>query len=65
MAERRTITVSINPEQDDLIQSCLQSGCFASTSEVVRAALWLLDRDKTAALSETQVKRESSDTARA
>ncbi|MER2198096.1 type II toxin-antitoxin system ParD family antitoxin [Methylobacterium brachiatum] len=46
MAARRSITVSITPEQDDLIQSCLQSGRFASTSEVVRAALRLLDQDE-------------------
>jgi len=47
MAVRRTITVSITQEQDDLIRSCLHSGRFASTSEVVRAALRLLDRDET------------------
>jgi antitoxin ParD1/3/4 len=48
MSVRRTITVSITQEQDDLIRTCLQSGRFASTSEVVRAALRLLDRDETA-----------------
>lgn len=48
MAVRRTITISITQEQDDLIRTCLQSGRFASTSEVVRAALRLLDRDETA-----------------
>ena len=46
MAVRRSITVSITPKQDDLIRSCLQSGRFASTSEVVRAALRLLDQDE-------------------
>lgn len=46
MAARRSITVSITPEQDDLIRSCLQSGRFANTSEVVRAALRLLDLDE-------------------
>jgi antitoxin ParD1/3/4 len=46
MAVRRSITVSITPEQDDLIRLCLQSGRFASTSEVVRAALRLLDQDE-------------------
>ena len=45
MAVRRTITVSITQEQDDLIRACLHSGRFASTSEVVRAALRLLERD--------------------
>lgn len=47
MAVRRTITVSITQEQDDHIRSCLNSGRFASTSEVVRAALRLLERDET------------------
>lgn len=46
MNVRRTITVSITPEQDELIRACLQSGRFASTSEVVRAALRLLERDE-------------------
>ena len=46
MAVRRTITVSITSEQDDLIRACLRSGRYASTSEVVRAALRLLDRDE-------------------
>jgi antitoxin ParD1/3/4 len=46
MSVRRTITVSITPEQDDLIRTFLRSGRFASTSEVVRAALRLLDRDE-------------------
>jgi antitoxin ParD1/3/4 len=48
MAVRRTITVSITQEQDDLIKACLHSGHFASTSEVVRAALRLLQRDEVA-----------------
>ncbi|MDP4024955.1 type II toxin-antitoxin system ParD family antitoxin [Methylobacterium sp. NEAU 140] len=46
MPVRRTITVSITPEQEDLIRACLHSGRFASTSEVVRAALRLLDREE-------------------
>ena len=48
MPTRRSITVSITPEQEALIRTCLQSGRFASTSEVVRAALRLLDRDEAA-----------------
>lgn len=47
MAVCRTITVSITREQDDLIRACLHSGCFASTSEVVRAALRLIERNET------------------
>ncbi len=51
MPVRRTITVSITQEQDDLIRTCLQSGRFASTSEVVRAALRLLERKEVREMS--------------
>ncbi|WP_313899123.1 type II toxin-antitoxin system ParD family antitoxin [Methylobacterium sp. E-041] len=47
MPVRRTLTVSITQEQDALVRACIQSGRFASASEVVRAALRLLDRDET------------------
>ncbi len=46
MAMRRTLTVSITREQDTLLQACVQSGRYASVSEVVRAALRLLARDE-------------------
>lgn len=46
MPVRRTITVSISPEQDALIRACMRSGRYSSTSEVVRAALRLLDRNE-------------------
>lgn len=46
MPARRTLTVSITPEQDALVRACLQSGRFASASEVVRAALRLLERNE-------------------
>lgn len=46
MPVRRTLAVSITPEQDTLVRTCLQSGRFASASEVVRAALRLLERDE-------------------
>ncbi|MCJ2011512.1 type II toxin-antitoxin system ParD family antitoxin [Methylobacterium sp. J-076] len=46
MPVRRTITVSITQEQDDLIRACLVSGRYASASEVVRAALRSLGRDE-------------------
>ena len=48
MPVRRTLTVSITQEQDDLVRACLHSGRFASASEVVRAALRLLERDEAA-----------------
>ncbi|MCR0982794.1 type II toxin-antitoxin system ParD family antitoxin [Roseomonas populi] len=48
MAVRRTITVSITPQQDDLLRKCVSSGRFGSVSEVMRAALRLLERDEAA-----------------
>ncbi|SDO60026.1 antitoxin ParD1/3/4 [Methylobacterium phyllostachyos] len=65
MAVRRTITVSITPEQEDLIQACLQSGRFASTSEVVRAALRLLDREESRPNPERPKLRGDGEAARA
>lgn len=50
MAVRRTITVSTTQEQDMLIRACLHSDHFASTSEVLRAALRLLQPDEVAEL---------------
>lgn len=46
MAVRKTITVSITPEQDAFVRDRLKSGRFGSVSEVVRAALRLLERDE-------------------
>lgn len=65
MAVRRSITVSITPEQEDLIQACLQSGRFASTSEVVRAALRLLDREESRPNPERPKLRGDGEAARA
>ena len=45
MAGRKTITVSITPEQDAFVRDRLKSGRFSSVSEVVRAGLRLLERD--------------------
>ena len=54
MSARRTITVSITPEQDALIRACLHSGHFATVSEVVRAGLRLLQRNEAAELGALQ-----------
>lgn len=44
MAERNTITVSLTPELKAFIAGCLGSGRYANASEVVRAALRLMER---------------------
>ncbi|SDM53404.1 antitoxin ParD1/3/4 [Methylobacterium phyllostachyos] len=64
MSLRRTITVSITEEQDTLLRDCLQSGRFGSVSEVVRAALRLLDRDETPALEALRAKQTREETRR-
>jgi antitoxin ParD1/3/4 len=51
MSVRRTVTVSITPEQDALLRSFLATGRYRSVSEVLRSALRLLERDEAAALS--------------
>nr|WP_267427723.1 type II toxin-antitoxin system ParD family antitoxin [Methylobacterium sp. GC_Met_2] len=64
MPIRRTLTVSITPEQDALVRDCLQSGRFASASEVVRAALRLLEHDEVR-LRQKPVPQRSNRSARA
>ena len=51
VATRRTITVSITPEQDALLRTCLESGRYRSVSEAMRAALRLLEFEEAAALA--------------
>ena len=46
MADRKTFTVSVTPEQHAFIHDRLKSGRFSSVSEVVRAGLRLLERDE-------------------
>ena len=64
MSLRRTITVSITEEQDALLRDCLQSGRFGSVSEVVRAALRLLDREEAQALSAVRAARTRNEALR-
>lgn len=51
MSVRRTVTVSITPEQDALLRGFLATGRYRSVSEVLRSALRLLERDEATALS--------------
>ncbi|MFK5600641.1 type II toxin-antitoxin system ParD family antitoxin [Methylobacterium sp. HMF5984] len=51
MSARRTVTVSITPEQDALLNTLLRSGRYRSISEAMRAALRLLERDEAAAVA--------------
>lgn len=46
MAVRKTITVSITPEQDAFVRDRLRSGRFGTVSEIVRAGLRLLEREE-------------------
>lgn len=40
----RTISISIEPQCDEFISKLIESGRYASTSDVIRAALHLLEQ---------------------
>src|SRR5215813_4128965 len=46
MANRTTVNISLTPELDRFLQSRLKSGRYQTTSEVVREALRLLERQE-------------------
>ena len=46
MANRTTVNISITPELDAFLQSRVASGRYRTTSEVVREALRLLERQE-------------------
>jgi antitoxin ParD1/3/4 len=46
MANRTTVNISITPELDAFLSSRVQSGRYQTTSEMVREALRLLERQK-------------------
>lgn len=43
MAKRESISVSFTPEQAEFLASCVATGRYQSTSEVVREAIRLLE----------------------
>lgn len=43
MAKRQNISVSFTPEQAAFLAACLETGRYQSTSEVLRAAVRLLE----------------------
>jgi len=46
MANRTTVNISLTPELDAFLQSRVESGRYQTTSEVVREALRLLERQE-------------------
>lgn len=46
MAHRTTVNISITPELDAFLQSRVQSGRYQTTSEVVREAIRLFERQE-------------------
>jgi antitoxin ParD1/3/4 len=58
---RTTVNVSLTPELDAFLQSRVESGRYQTTSEVVREALRLLERqerDREEALAQLKAKLE-------
>ena len=61
MATRKTVNISLTPELGAFLQSRVRSGRYQTTSEVVREALRLLERqerDRGEALQELKAKLE-------
>lgn len=55
MVHRQNISVSFTPEQAAFLSSCVSSGRYQSTSEVVREALRLLEDQQ--ALKQAELER--------
>ena len=52
MANRETRSVSFTPEQAAFLSTCVESGRYQSASEVVRAALRLLEGEESRRVAE-------------
>jgi antitoxin ParD1/3/4 len=61
MKIRKTRNVSLTPELEALVDSKVASGRYRSASEVVRAALRLLDERERRMEQKLQSSQESSD----
>ena len=60
MVQRRTLTISITPEQDALVRACVRSGRYASASEVMRAALRVFGQGEAAAQATAKITSVAS-----
>ncbi|MEM7204978.1 MAG: type II toxin-antitoxin system ParD family antitoxin [Planctomycetota bacterium] len=54
MPNRETRTLSFTPEQSAFLANCVESGRYQSVSEVVRAALRLLETEEAERLAERE-----------
>ena len=57
MANRKNISVSFTPQQAEFLASCVASGRYQSTSEVVREGLRLLEDRQERRLAELERAR--------
>ncbi len=55
MAVRKSISISITPEQDRFVTARISSGRYQTVSEVFRAALRLLEREEATSSPEQPV----------
>jgi len=61
MTVRKTRNVSLTPELETFVDATVASGRYRSASEVVRAALRLLEKQERRVERETKVSAEAAD----